>query len=284
MTNQQIEIFIKHAEKSTLAIPFLAARIGVLISLCLTPLMLLNEVGAGLGALIALISWGLTYLLWWYGKDVRREMEGKRAQVVWKEVGTPRTLFGYGVRLSESQPSRPYRSAKSLLEQISDVYELDPRGEILPLKQALRLVDVWKTQRERLFRVEDNIEEMKRLRTQLLEKQKSLVALGDDSPALSPALASLDDDIGALEDSGEELRASCARLEALVSAAEAVAKRRQLHREIDELAQRVPAHEDSSTQVFDDSEDNLDLERQISREIETYLMLEAETNAHLRDL
>ncbi len=105
--------------------------------------------------------------------------------------------------------------------------------------------------------------------------------MGDDNPQLERTLSQLDGDIEPLERNCESLRASCARLEAIVVSVEADARRRQLHREVGELTAGVSPQSSNALEVADE---HLDLERQIGREIETFLALERETDAHLRDI
>ena len=119
------------------------------------------------------------------------------------------------------------------------------------------------------------------LRQTLLQKQKQLRSLGDDNPAVEGTLATLESDIGPLERSGKALQASCARLEAIVLSVDAAAQRRQLHREVGELTAEARRDEVGALEL---SDEHLDLERQIGREIETFLQLERETDAHLREL
>ncbi|BCM92752.1 hypothetical protein IAD21_04634 [Abditibacteriota bacterium] len=270
INDQQINRLVQRAEKSVSSSAFLPTRIAGVVSLLLTPLMFVAEIGVGQGIFMAAIGWGLTYLSWIAGKDLALQLKSARAQLIWREIRRSGVL---------AEPT-----AQDLAERITQVYEHDLRAEFLPLSQAVRLTLVWKQQKERLSTIEHRVRQMKDLRATLLEKQQLLYELGDDNAALEQTLARLDHDTDALECNGIALGASCSRLESLVTEVNAAARRRQLHREIGELAAQVPLDKANTEPTLATREEHLDLERQITREIETYLQLERETDAHLRDL
>ena len=267
MTNQQIETLIQRAEKRVSSGSFVGARIAGTVSVLLMPCVFVPEAGAFV-AIFAAISSLTTIAFWSDGRAEKRDLVQNHARAVWQAIEQDGAL---GMNDSGR--------AQRLSHDVARIYERDPRGETLPLSQAVRLVLAWKQQTQRLGLVTRHLAELRSVRSTLIEKQKQLRDLGDDNQQLDRTLAQLNEDIGPLEQNNESLKASCARLEAILVSVDAATRRRQLHREVGELSGRSPAPLPDT-----DASDLNDLERQITREIETFLALERETDAHLREL
>ena len=272
MTNQQIEKLIRKAEAGAFSRHFVLARlaggIALLLPLC-APLFSLPEEGIVLAVLLAIAGGAFAWSNWRDGKAIERNFNRNRAQSTWVEL-TATDIFGEDTY-----------ALRAMLHRVGAVYESDPDAKVFPLLQAVQLVQVWHQQQSRLALVRGHVAQMGDLHVALLQKQAQLRALGDDNAGIEQTLARLEADIGPLERSSETLRASCARLEAIVLSVDAAAQRRQLLREVGELTAGVHRDSGSAIELHDE---HLDLERQIGREIETFLQLERETDAHLREL
>ena len=245
------------------------ARVAGTVSALLVLCSVLAEAG-GLACFLAIMGSLTTAFFWSDGRAGKRDLIQSRARVVWQEIESS----------GELEMNHSGRAQK-LSHDVARIYERDPRGEVLPLSQAVRLVLVWKQQTQRLELITRHLAELRPVRSTLIDKQKQLRDLGDDNSQLERALAQLDGDIEPLEQSYDSLWASCARLEAILVSVDAAARRRQLHREVGELTAGVSFQSENSLELADE---HLDLERQIGREIETFLALERETDAHLREL
>ena len=219
--------------------------------------------------LLVLGGCALTLTLWRQARSETRLHGRKRATLVWREIAAS-GVFG----------SQPGLKLNLLIGEIGRVYERDPHAETFPLPHAIRLVETWVGQQVRLEKLRAHLDEMRLLRGTLLEKQALLHDLGDDNSQLERTLARIERDLAPLEQDCNALRASCARLEAIVTTVDAAARRRELHREVGELT--AGFHHDADALALADEQ--LDLERQIGREIETFLELERETDARLREL
>ncbi len=270
MTNQQIETLIRHAEKELARGSFLGARVAGTVSFVLSPLVFLGEIGIILG-MFAGMGWLVTLGLWSNGRSAKRDLKHKRALALWQEIWR---IGVFGV-------TPPLKTA-ALLQEIGRVYERDPQGEVFPIPQAIRLVLVWQQQQNRLAGLHEHLGQMQILRDTLLEKQQLLRELGDEDGRLERTLSQLEDDIDPLKQSCNALRASCARLETIITTVDAAARRRMLHREVGELTADFSLSQKKTALQMQD--EHLDVERQITREIETFLELERETDAHLREL
>ncbi|BCM92751.1 hypothetical protein IAD21_04633 [Abditibacteriota bacterium] len=272
MNDHQIEAIILHAERQAGSNSFIGARLMGTVSVLLSSIGFFS-LGIEVGSFLLAVCGFVTARLWSEGKKVKRELIKSRARTVWQKIDHVSAFGG-----------SPSFKERHLLKDIERIYERDPQGKILPLSQAIRLVLAWKQQQKRLQAIAAHIEQMRLARTTLQEKQKLLRELNDENASLERALARLDDDIAPLERSHDALRASCTRLEALIVEVDATVRRRELHREVGELTTRLTSGHPHEADSFELSDEHLDIERQIGREIETYLQLERETDAHLRDL
>jgi len=171
-------------------------------------------------------------------------------------------------------------STGELGQNLAEVYRLDARGEVLPLVQAARLLQTHHLQQKRLGAIFQRIEKLSFLREQLSDKVARLAGLGDQNPAALNSLGAMNDEIAALQRLGDDTQASCHRLEAIALSVHQAAQVRQLNREIAELTAGALPRNDAALLATSDLSD---IERQIGREIETFLRLERETDQHLRD-
>jgi DNA repair exonuclease SbcCD ATPase subunit len=272
MNDQHVKKMIREAEKQTGTSSYKGARLMAMLTVAPTPFIFLG----GLPIIVVVLSGvcGLiTASLWSDGLKFKRDLTKRRARTLWQQINE-NSAFG----------DNPSSQERELLKGIGRIYDRDPQGETLPLPQAIRLTLVWKQQQQRLQTIESHITEMQFARTTLQEKQNLLRELNDENSGLDRALARLDDDITPLGRSHNALRASCTRLEALIVEIDSTIRRRELHREADNITARLPSGNSTTTSSLEVSDEHLELERQIGREIETYLQLERETDAHLRDL
>lgn len=269
MTNHHIDVLIGNAEKEVSSSSFAGAWLVGGFSLLISPLVLVEGVNV-IAGMMAMVGWIATCSLLSDGRKGRVDVQQNRARSIWDEF-----------RRSDAFGASESLKVRELTREIARVYEIDPQGEVLPISQAVRLVLVWKQQQECLQLIIERLGQMRVLRETLLSKQRLLHDLNDHNSGVERTIARLNDDIEPLDRSCDAFLASCARLEAMISSVEAQARRRQLHREIGQLTtQVIPGPMDS----LELSNEHLDLERQITREIETFLQLERETDAHLREL
>ncbi|BCM92753.1 hypothetical protein IAD21_04635 [Abditibacteriota bacterium] len=169
-----------------------------------------------------------------------------------------------------------------LSRSLQDVYRYDPRGEILPITQALRLLLIYDLQQRRLGVLLQRVTTLRSVRDQLLEKSARLRELGDTNPTVVVDGDEMNQEIAVLEQLNADIQASCYRLETIGLSAHRAIQVKQLHREIAELKSSVSPSKNGTAQLS--PPEITDIERQIGREIETYLQLERETETHLRDL
>lgn len=195
-------------------------------------------------------------------------LNGMKAIAVWRSIHT-RSLLGREL----------YLPTWELKEGIERLYEHDLCGEVLPLVQAIRLLDAHHRQQKRLVVVYSRLKELQVLRQTMHEKLAQLRTLGEDAPDAKRRLTELERDEAALQSIHNQISASCARLETIFTSVQHAHQVRQLKRELGELSQVAGSSSDLALES-----DAFDIERQIGREIETFLRLERETDAHLRDV
>ena len=171
-------------------------------------------------------------------------------------------------------------SLRHLGKSVRQIYEIDPAGEVLPLSQAIRLLDTYWRQQERSRKIAARLEELQALREELSSKIAQLQELGESRTGLRE-LNQIETDIEALKKVPPQIDASCRRLEVILISVKRAAQARKLHRELDDLRARVPRPAEAADSAFE-AQSITEIERQIGREIETYLQLERETDEHLR--
>ncbi|RYX84101.1 hypothetical protein EON83_11345 [bacterium] len=271
MNDRQIEAIIQEAEKQLGASSFIGARLSGGLSLILVPFIPFTELGLVVAAISGMMGL-ITISLWSEAQKLKKEALHSRARSIWREIDQ---ISGF---------DKPSPKERELVKNIARVYEHDPKGEVLPLVQAFRLLLAWKQQQKRLETLRTHLHNLQSSRAALLDKDRQLRELGDTNASLERALKTLGNDIAPLQRNVDIMSASCVRLESLVVEVDAAARRRNLHREVNQLTASLPSGQIKTTDPFDRADEHLDIERQIGREIETYLQLEREVDAHLRDL
>ena len=268
MTNAEIDqIIARHCLKACL----LAFSVPS-VSWAVTAVTALGGLAFGsvefleLGASFAALSIYATY-------DANRSFKKREnyiARIIWEILGATQT---FGTQLT--------RATRKLGSEVQKVYETDPAGELFPLRQAIRLVDTHRRQQERFTLVEARLQELRLLKEALSGKLAQLQELGEIYPEGARNLEQITDDMEVLRRVHGQIHSSCVRLEMIVISVQNAAQARQLRRELDGLSARVPRGDQAIEPAFE-AESLDDIERQIGREIETYLQLERETEAHLR--
>lgn len=172
-------------------------------------------------------------------------------------------------------------STAKLASEIGEFYQTDPRGEVLPLSPAIRLVNTHHKQQARLKIVLQRLAELGSIGLALREKTEQLRDLGEKPESGEARLQTLQRDENALRLLTTQNEASCRRLEMILIEARKAAQMQQLHREISDLSLQAA----SPTAILALVPESLfDVERQIAREIETYLQLERDSDRHLREV
>ena len=199
-----------------------------------------------------------------------KKRRNQRALLVWEQIGV-KQVFGDALSVSTRQ----------LGTEIQKIYQGEPSGELLPLRQSIRLLDTHNRQQQRLQIVENRLRELRALQENLQSKLAQLRELGENYPQGARNLEQIDGDLAALGRVHGQIRASCARLEAIVIGVQKVAHSRRLRADLDGLSAQLPRATQAVEPTFE-AESLEEIERQIGREIETYLQLERETDEHLR--
>ena len=269
MTDSQIQTIIARHERElrqgTFYFPVAcwmgALALGLLAFGLLTPLW-----GLFVFVVLALASWSVT-------ADARKQLElyaqGK-ARLTWEALGRGQV---FGTRLSDA--------TRRLGNDVQKIYNGDPTGKLFPLRQSIRLVDAHHRQQQRLAIVEERLGELRGLQENLASKMAQLRELGEDYPQGAHNLQQINEDLEALRRVHGQIRASCTRLEAIVIGVQKAVQSRQLRAELEGLSARVAPSSGALEPAFA-AESLEEIERQIGREIETYLRLERETEEHLR--
>ncbi len=266
MRNEEAEQLAKWAEQSLQSASFTSARISIGVSVCSAPFAFAP--GYGFIGFISSVFALLSLMLWTSGRNISRDFEEERAQAIWNRF-VERDVFD----------AEEFAPTQDLQQQISELYQVDPRGETFPLVQAIRLIDAHMHQQQRLEIISFRLEELSLLRQTMHEKLAQLRKLGEDAPESQRRLTELERDEAALQSIHNQISASCARLESILTSVQHAHQVRQLKRELGELSQAAGAHSELALES-----DAFDIERQIGHEIETFLRLERETDEHLREV
>lgn len=203
-----------------------------------------------------------------------RGLKTRRAQLLWEYL--TRTAFA----------PRFGASTSKLAREIGDLYQGDPRGEVLPLSQSIRLVNTHHKQQARLQIVGARLRELEAIGVALRQTTEQLRDLGETLESGEARLQALRDDENALRTLSAQIEASCRRLELILIEARKAGQMQQLHREIGDLSLEAGNSSASSSSLSVSSvvpESLFDVERQIAREVETYLRLERDSDRHLRE-
>ncbi len=270
MTDEQIKRLLERTRRRfcirTWTLPALTWMMTVGTSLAL--------VGADMAALAIVFGSCLALPSFTVSREASsrwREFNRAPAQRLWKELS----------ELGALSPSSQLGTFP-LDEALRSLYVEDPRGEVLPIARAARLIVVYDAQQQRRSTILGRSRELNQVREQLMEKAARLQSLGDTSLAVPSSIREMAREIETLERIADDLAASCHRLETLVLEVHRAVQIKQLHREIAELKSSVSPETTASAELV--APTFADLERQIAREIETFLLLERETDAHLREL
>lgn len=176
---------------------------------------------------------------------------------------------------------RPTRRTQQLIDTMIEIHGTKRGTGLLPLRPAVELVVVYEHQQQKLERVEKRLSALETLRSELRGRLKQLQRQGENHDKGVETLRRAEEDCATSEKTQGQLQASCARLEIIAMSAQQTAQSYRLRQELDELSSRVSRPAEVVEPAFE-PESLEDIERQIGREIETYLQLERETEEHLR--
>lgn len=216
------------------------------------------------------LSWAAGYVsticfVFWlamegFARLEKRDAHSVREAALWEEISKENgVLSAHNLALTE------------LRYRILSLYAAKG-ASLLPLQQAVRLFDAFKRQQQRLQDVENRLHQLSVLRHKMAQLNRL-----DSSLPLAQVQPVAEQEAALLALAGQ-LKASCQRLENIVAQVEKAVQIEQLQREIDQLASRVQLASRPDVPEADD------VERQITREIETYLQLERETERHFQQL
>ena len=266
MTEDEIRQLIRLCERKLkrqlVALPLGAWGVALL---CAPAILLGIWIELGFVEAVFVFFGGLTSL---HARDELRCFEKNRAQRIWK-------FLSQNGQLLTNQRATP--STKRLFASIAQLYFHDPQGEILPLPQAIRLLDTHHKQQQRLMNLDARLADLGVTRARLQENLSRLHALGERSESGEQNLREFFVDEANLRELKRGVEASCARLELLLPGVERALQVRLLHREVSQLSGAR-----SQNQMALEANDSDEIARQITREIETYLKLERESEAHFR--
>lgn len=276
MTNQEIDKVVADSDRSaSIGIFFPVAASWFFSGLALLMSVLVGPTSAA-DSLLNFFLWlgvgfsGVSAYATLSSMKTWQQREKERARLTWEYMGRNQT---FGTALSEA--------TRRLGNDVQKIYNGDPTGKIFPLRQSIRLVDTHSRQQQRLFIVENRLGELRGLQESLAGKMAQLHELGEDYPQGARNLEQINADLEALGRVHGQIRGSCTRLEAIVIGVQKAVQSRQLRRELEGLSARVAPSNGAIESAFE-AESLEDIERQIGREIETYLRLERETEEHLR--
>jgi len=269
MTNDEANELIQEAAQRSKKKDVSNARDAGFAAICLLPFALLPTVGVAFA-----ISSGICVLIsvtcHFAETSASSEIKQSDAWQIWDFI-TTRESF-----------APPLPSDTFLLKNsIAVLYQEDLQAQVFPLVQAIRLLDAHLRQQDRLAVVENRLNELNALSGAMRVRLAKLRELGEDVPEAQRKLDQIERDEAALENIAAQISASCARLEAIFTGVQHAHQVRQLKRELGELSQVAGSSSDSDLALDSDA---FDIERQIGREIETFIRLERETDEHLRDV
>ena len=199
----------------------------------------------------------------------RRNLEDWRSLYLWRRVSRSQA-FG-------SPLKGLTREVRDIIEEI---YSTDAGESLLPLAQAVRIFDIYIRQQRQLNPINASLTRLYALRQPFVTKTAQLTALGE-TRAKSPEEHRLDDEIYWAETARSQAESSCNRLEKIVEEIHRKSQARQIQLELNDLREQLPQPVAAVESEFA-PESLEEIERQIGREIETYLRLERETDEHLR--
>ncbi len=198
-----------------------------------------------------------------------RNLEDWKSLYLWRRVAR-----------SEAFGAPTKALALKVRDIIEEIYSTPSGDSLLPLAQAIRLFDVYLSQQRQLNPLNASLTRLYALREPFTTKTAQLTALGE-TRIKSLEEQRLDDEIYWAETAHSQVESSCYRLEKIVEEVHREAQARQIRDELDDLQSQLPQQSASIEPAFA-AESLEEIERQIGREIETYLQLERETDEHLR--
>ena len=269
MTNQETDQIIVRGERRALLRYFLSSQINVsAIFLFGVPTLLALALGqffmAGLLGLFVVSVAGASALI-----RFKTYQQGKRIEF-WK-----------GVRKHGLCGEPPTGATKLLIDRIIKIQMASAQRELLPPRQAIKLVVAYERRARQLQEVNARLAKLRELQRALDEKTGGLQTLGEEHPTGLRSLQQVRLDSAAMQKVADEIQGSCDRLDAILNAVQQTARAHQLHRELDQMS-APDQRSDAADEPAFEAESLEDIERQIRREIETYLQLERETEEHLR--
>ena len=224
----------------------------------------------GITALIASIIWIVSLYATLMAARHWRRLDKNEHRLTWKSLESRRAR----ANIADG-------STRMLANRVQKIYDADPAGEMFLLQQAIRLIDIHERQKRRARAVKLRLDELHQIQKSLTQKLARLRELGEQTARGEADLDQLAQHRQGLREVQEQIENSCRRLSAIVASAEKATQVRQLHREVENLSARLPRQTEAPEPAFE-AESLEDIERQIGREIETYLQLERETEERLR--
>ena len=161
---------------------------------------------------------------------------------------------------------------RNLWMKVRNIYILDAAGELLPLRQAIQLLDIYRRLQDQLSVVEARSPNMRPPRAQLRDGQSARLESGE-----TPEIAARAGGFVSPEAIRDEIRSSCARLEAILIGVHTAAQERRRH-----TPGSPRARADYGAPASDEAQSLAAIEHQIEREIEFYRWLEHAKEAHLQ--
>ena len=269
MTNQEIDQIVFRIERKTLLRSMLTTQIPGFAFVAFLTLGVLGVVLEQSFTAFAVLIVPVIIFMLSLGMTVQSHNRHKRAR------------FWNCVRKSGFAGDEPTADTKLLIEKIVEIQTATPGNELLTLRQSVKLATVYERQSRQLEAVKARLAKLKSTHQTLSQKIQQLQALGENHAAGLQGLAQTRAEFESLQKLAQAMQSSCDRLEAILNAVTKTARTRQLHHELDQLSAPVTAATPPGEPAF--AHESLEeIERQIGREIETYLQLERETEEHLR--
>lgn len=271
MTNEEAQLLIRNSESKIRTVRLMEPVVYWIFTLFIFIFGLLSF---SMGTAIPILFMGIGMALWSFYRTKQyeralRHFERDKAGRVWSDL-VESGVFGSPI----------VATARGLSGKIQGIYSTYHGADMLPLPQAIRLFEVYCHHRESRNSIEKRLDSLHSIREELLNKTALLSQLGEER-TISREIKQIDAEIEPLEELRDRIAGSYRRLETIVSSVSKTLEAHRLHRELDELSARLP-HASSTIEPAFAPESLEEIERQIGREIETYLRLERETDAHLR--
>ena len=216
-------------------------------------------------ALFLVVACAVSVAVWIKGRQFQRD----RSRRFWGEIKA-HGLSG----------EAPTPATRQLIDRIIAIGAAPGESELLVLRQAVKLVAAHDHQQRQLQGVEARLSQLNGTRETLIEKIEQLQLLGEDHAPGRGNLRAITGQCEALQGVALRIRQGCERLEMILDSVQKAAQTRRLRRELDQISALSPSIQTVEPALQAESPE--EIERQIGREIETYLQLERETEEHLR--